>query len=369
LIAPIALTLGLLLAAAPLASAASPSQPPQGLSYVALGDSYAAGFGQTPTTGKPVKGCGQAADDYPHRVARTLDLRLTDMTCEGAATANILTTPEKVGKIPAPPQSSALGADTRVVTITIGGNDLDFVDVMNSCLAATPTGPILKTKQKTCKASFVKNGVDTLASRITDTVGPRLRRTFATIRSDAPNAKVFVLGYPALMPDAAHTPAGGCFLVPVAGRGSAFTIANAFPYTNTDVAYLHSVEVALDRVTSAEAKRAGFAFVSLLAGSEAHTPCGPTPWLNGITVKSSDWTFTLEPGALHPTSAGEAYAARTIVPSIREALVSTSSPAPSSQPRNPHNSPSLVLWYLSLVVIGVVLLGAALVLVRRRRTR
>jgi hypothetical protein len=49
--------MGLLLATAPLITAATSAPPPtEGLAYVALGDSYAAGFGLAPTTGEPVRG-------------------------------------------------------------------------------------------------------------------------------------------------------------------------------------------------------------------------------------------------------------------------------------------------------------------------
>lgn len=392
MIARAAFALGLLLAVTPLVTAAaSPSPPPQteGLAYVALGDSYAAGFGQTPTTGQPVKGCGQAANDYPHRIAATLGLELTDVTCGGADTANILTTPQKLGRHPAPVQSLALGPDTSVVTITIGGNDLDFAGVLQSCIAATPHGPILATRLSTCTATYVKKGVDSLAKKITDVVSAHLKQTFATIRADAPNAAVFVVGYPAIMPDAANTSATGCFIAPFSGTLASLTVTNAFPYTNTDVGYLHSVELKLDAATRAAALQAGFTFTSLLAGTEAHTPCGAKPWLNGITFHTKNAsTFTLDPDSLHPNSSGEAYAASTVATAIRDAFgetptptstpspkpTHTTSPSPTPTPvqtsppaHTPANPPSLVSWYLSLGLIIAVLLGAAVTIVYYRR--
>jgi lysophospholipase L1-like esterase len=398
-----AFALAVLLAATPLVAAAAPpasppppqtqpqTQPTEGLPYVALGDSYAAGFGQTPTTGEPVKGCGQAANDYPHRIAATLGLQLTDVTCGGANTANILTTPQKVGGTPAPVQSLALGPDTQVVTITIGGNDLNFAGTLQSCVAATPHGPILETKLLTCKASYVVNGVDSLAKKISTVVSAHLAQTFATIRAEAPNAHVFVVGYPAIMPNATNTPAAGCFIAPFSGTLSSLTVTNAFPYTNTDVGYLHSVELALDNATRAAAVQAGFTFTSLLAGTEAHTPCGAKPWLNGITFHMQNTSsFTLDPGSLHPNSRGEAYAASVVAAVIRNAFgptteptaaptpTSTPGPTPSSTPTRtpapthtsqprPSNAPSLVSWDLSLGLVIAVLLGAAVTVIFERR--
>jgi lysophospholipase L1-like esterase len=365
-IAGAALAVGLLLAPAPTASAAT--SPTTGLAYVALGDSYAAGFGLTPTTGKPVAGCGQSASDYPHRIAKELGLRLTDATCAGAVTANVISTPQKVGGTSAPPQSRALGPDTRVVTITIGGNDLGFVKTLTSCLALSAHGPILTSGRLSCRASFVTKGVDTLARRVTDTVSGRLAKTFAAITTDAPNAKVFVVGYPAVMPDAANTPSAGCFSGSLGGSLASLDLTNAFPYTDTDVTYLHSIEVDLDSATRAAALHAGFGYTSVLAGSEAHTPCGATPWINGITVHSKNLSFTLEPGALHPNARGEAYLADSVIPQIRRAFpppTPTSSPSPT--PAHPNAAPSLLPWYLSLGLVLAALLGAAGVIIRRRK--
>jgi lysophospholipase L1-like esterase len=370
LIARAALALGLLLAATPLvAAAASPPPPTEGLAYVALGDSYAAGFGLTPTTGEPVKGCGQAVDDYPHRIAAALGLQLTDVTCGGADTANVVSTPQKVGRHPAPAQSLALGPGTRVVTITIGGNDLDFAGTLQSCVAATPHGPILSTKLTTCKASYVTKGVDSLAKRITNVVSVHLAQAFATIRSKAPNAKVFVVGYPAILPDAANTPDTGCFIAPFSGTLASLTVTNAFPYTDTDVSYLHSVEIKLDSATRAAALAAGFTFTSLLAGTEAHTPCGAKPWLNGITFHTKNASsFLLEPGSLHPNGLGEAHAASAVAAVIRNAFRPAPSPTPTTTPGpKPLNAPSPVSWWLSLGLIIAVLAGAAVTVIYRRQ--
>jgi lysophospholipase L1-like esterase len=342
--------------------------PTEGLPYVALGDSFAAGFGLTPTTGKPVAACGQAARDYPHRIAQALGLQLTDVTCAGADTTNLVSTPQKFGKQSAAPQSRALGAATRVVTITIGGNDLDFVDITRSCLAALPNGPILETQKHNCRASYVTNGHDALAKRVSDVVRVRLAKTFASIRKDAPNAHVFVVGYPAVMPDAENTPDGGCFIAPFSGTRSSFSIKNAFPYTDTDVIYLHSIEVDLDHAIQIAARHAGFIFTSLLAGTEAHTPCGATPWLNGINVDSQNSSFTLEPAALHPNELGVSFAANSVIPKIRAALRSSAtSHSPVAAPGHTQSSPPMALWwYLALGILTAVLLAATVTVIRRR---
>jgi lysophospholipase L1-like esterase len=380
-VARASLAIGLLLAtsSSPLATSlpfahassapSSTESPTAGLSYVALGDSYAAGFGNSPGTGKPVAACGQAVSNYPHQIATALSLKLVDESCAGAVAANVVSAGQVLGKRTVPPQSQALGPDTRVVTITIGGNDLGFFDTMSSCLAVTPKGPLLTTGKANCRANLVTGGVDSLAKRITDVVSTRLTKTFTAIKADAPNAKVFVVGYPAIMPDAANTPPTGCFTGSFSGTISAMNLKNAYPFTDTDVRYLHSVQVDLDRTTGDVARAAGFSYISVLAGSEAHTPCGTTPWIYPIALRSKNFAFTLQPGALHPNALGETYLADSAIADIRHAFAPSSpSATPTATPR-PSRSPTLLPWYLSLALIILVLVAAAIVLVRRRRGR
>jgi hypothetical protein len=85
-----------------------------------------------------------------------------------------------------PIQASALNASTNIVTMTIGGNDAGFSPVIQLCVA-------------------------TLSKNIADKVARHPESTFKTVKKVAPNAQIFVVGYPSLFPDAASTPAAGCF--------------------------------------------------------------------------------------------------------------------------------------------------------------
>src|SRR5262250_1331586 len=97
------------LAATSTVAAAPPSK---GARYVALGSSFAAGPGIETQLGS----CSRSDHNYAHLVAAALELELTDVSCGGATTANILDTPQGG----ATPQLAAVGADTALVTVTIG---------------------------------------------------------------------------------------------------------------------------------------------------------------------------------------------------------------------------------------------------------
>ena len=99
-----------------------------GMQHVALGSSFAAG----PGIPQQAATCGRSDHNYSHLVAATLGLMLTDVSCSGATTGHILDTPQ--GE--APPQLSALQAETALVTLTIGGNDISYSSSTGRCAGA-----------------------------------------------------------------------------------------------------------------------------------------------------------------------------------------------------------------------------------------
>ncbi|WP_433755613.1 GDSL-type esterase/lipase family protein [Nocardia sp. CA-135398] len=146
---------------------------------MALGSSYASGPGLPDIVDTS---CSRSAHNYPHQVATATGLDLVDVSCGGATTANILDTPQHTpdGAV-VPVQIDAVTDDTRLVTITIGGNDLNLVGSMTGAsvcaeylgvlpgVCETVTG----TKQST-QADF-----DTVERSIT-TVGERRARESTT---------------------------------------------------------------------------------------------------------------------------------------------------------------------------------------------
>ncbi|WP_345375280.1 SGNH/GDSL hydrolase family protein [Frondihabitans cladoniiphilus] len=358
----------------PTAARTAPSTPlpTQGLPYVALGDSYAAGYGLADPTGEPVPACGQSALDYPHRIAAALHLDLVDRTCAGATTANIVDTRQNG----AAPQSDSLSRATRVVTVSIGGNDAGLFASASSCIALSANGPVLaKGGGADCKSTLDADGHDTLEAAIEGQVASGLTRAFATIHAKAPNARVFVVGYPAIFPDAAHTPAAGCYR-PVFDAASVLGTfpVDGFPFTTTDVAYLAGVQKALDAETRRATAAAGFTSVSALADSEAHSACAApsAAYVEGITLTGSAGLtqVSLETGALHPNARGAAFLASLTTPLVRKALAVTPSPSPSAAAAaRPSVSGDALLWLIGAAAVVVAAAAVLTFRVRRRRTR
>lgn len=88
--------------------------------YVALGDSYSSAAGVAPFDPTAPPACSRSLLNYPHDIAaRTQPASFTDVTCSGADTTDFSSS-QTAG---APPQLDAVTKDTRLVTMTIGGND------------------------------------------------------------------------------------------------------------------------------------------------------------------------------------------------------------------------------------------------------
>jgi lysophospholipase L1-like esterase len=269
---------------------------PPGSEYVALGDSYSAGYGLANPTGLPVRACAQSGRDYPHRIAARFGLALTDVTCAGATSEDVRDRTQWRG---APPQIEALSDSTRLVTLTIGGNDADLFGTAASCMALSASGPVFSGKNApSCRSTLDVDGVDTLGAKIEGRVALGIAETLADIREAAPNA---------------------VDLGTLAGRFPEDT----YPFTDADVRWLHGVQEQLDEVGQSAARAAGVRFVDVFATTQAHSACARSgAYVNGVSLDSLGGfsSIDLEPGALHPNTAGVRYLTGRLDAELRERL-------------------------------------------------
>lgn len=232
----------------------TPDTPP---SYVALGDSYTAAPLITEETADD--GCLRSSTNYPQLVAADLGYDLTDVSCSGATSENLIS-PQATSTGQVPAQLDAVTADTDLVTLSIGGNDDGVFTRLVGC--ATTGDP-------TC---------GDLATAI-DGLGDHLTQAVEAIRTAAPDARLVVVGYPAILGDGET-----CDALPVAAK---------------DVAKLAALNERLSTVQRRAARAAGTTYVDLYAASADHGVCSDDPWVNGIQTT---------PGvglALHPLAAGQ----------------------------------------------------------------
>jgi lysophospholipase L1-like esterase len=266
-----ALLAALLVVALPAPGTASAA--PSYANYVALGDSYASGPFIPHQRTDPL-GCFRSTRNYAALVADRLGARLTDVTCGGATTED-MTAPQDVLLGPNPPQLDALRPDTDLVTITIGGNDIGFADIILTCAADSALNPL----GNPCTRRYTAGGTDELAARI-QALGPRLAAVLQGIAQRAPQAHVVVVGYLRILP-----PAHGCWPV--------------VPISVGDVPYLDATQRRLNAELGARAAAAGAAFVDPYPASRGRDVCQlpGVKWVEGLLPTAPAFP-------VHPNAAG-----------------------------------------------------------------
>ena len=227
-----------------LVSPASPAQA-AAVDYVALGDSYSSGVGAPGLSGL----CLRSQQGYAPMWADDHDVSSFSFpACAGAVTDDVRHF-----------QIWSLNSGTDVVTITIGGNDVGFASTMITCTFGSTA---------TCLDSIDKGRDYAQSTLLGD-----LDATYAAIRSRAPHAKVYVLGYPRLF---AETSCPG---------GLSLTKRQA----------LNQAADELSGLIGGRAGAAGFTYVDVRSAFAGHGICGSTPWINAFSVSVN---------AFHPNAAG-----------------------------------------------------------------
>jgi lysophospholipase L1-like esterase len=258
----LAVSVGLTLAG-PAQATAAPLVGPPG-EYVALGDSYVAGPGIPVQTGQPI-GCSRSDHDYPSLVRQAVRPEgFRDVSCTGATTKE-MTAVQRTSVGTNPPQLDALSDRTDLVTLGIGGNDIGFVEIINTCArlsAAKPTGAA-------CRDHYTTGGRDQLAERVAATA-PKVAAVLAEVERRAPDAQVLVVGYPTILP--AEGP--GCYPV--------------VPFSPGDVAYLRGLANSLNGMLAAQAEQADAEFVDTARSSVGHDVCAlpGVKWVEGLVPTS-----------------------------------------------------------------------------------
>jgi GDSL-like Lipase/Acylhydrolase family len=247
--------------------------------YVALGDSYTSGPGIQPQD-PSIPGCLRSQVNYPHLVAPDLgSLVLRDVSCSGAQTED-MTASQDVDPDPDPrPQLDALGRTTKVVTLGIGGNDIGFVDIAETCVQLATQQPLATAP---CRDHYTANGV--ITDRIA-ALAPRLDSVLTRIARRSPSAKVFVVGYPDILPE---DPADYVLCRPV------------LPVATGDIPFLRDhVEKLLNRTVRDRAIAHGAVYVNTYRPSIGHDAC---------QAPSVRWVEPVAPAAdaapVHPNRLG-----------------------------------------------------------------
>ena len=283
--------------------------------YVALGDSYAAGYGNggpgisfLDQTGanetSPDDNCGRTPSAHPVQLNNWFksfknigSLTFSFLACTGATTSNVdANSPARANGLDGEKNlSTVLGPtyglgdngegyqlgngstpnatykselqNAKVVTLSAGGNDIYFSDVIATCVAGG-FALVARVNVACSSLSPTSSRVRDLYSNIT-ALGTVLQQVYADVRDAAPSAQIYVMGYPDIVPPQPSTVQQTLGCGGIGGIGA--------------ISYLAGAENSLNQVIKDQAASAGFHFVDPNIGSNPfsnHSICAKKTWFN-----------------------------------------------------------------------------------------
>jgi hypothetical protein len=312
-------------------------------SYIALGDSYSSGEGNPPfIAGTDTAGdeCHRSSAAYPELLGAALGVTPKFYACSGAVTDNITTVTQYPGEQSPQDQRSGVDSSAALVTLTVGGNNADFSDVLTSCI------------EQKAKADF-RNGADPVGTWLglggdpscvdsrsfvasenakIDSVQSHAVAAYDAIKSEtSPLTSVIAADYPHLFPTAA----------------AAQSCIQLSPYlTRADQAYFNTGTDRLDSGLQGAAATAGVNFVDVRGAFTGHGICGAGgSYLNALSIASGNGgscTFSIRGdciisgapvvGSFHPNAQGHADGYE---PAFQSFISKAVSKTPAGYPANP----------------------------------
>jgi hypothetical protein len=259
--------------------------------YVALGDSYSADATLTLITTQFVpEACLQSSRNYPKQIAAELNIPVfRDATCSQAKTVDMVGSQNLPVGPPNAPQFDRLTATTDLVTVGIGGNDIELMTAALRCGSPTAVG-------SPCKDRWTINGVDKISSNIAN-AETRIVGTLVGIRERSPNARILLVNFMAGV-----TPSVSCYpMIPIA---------------DGDALWLADKLVELNSMLASAASQTGVEVVDTYQGSLGHDACKPPGirWVEGLIPFSADPPGLAVP--LHPNQLGSDFQARTVLAAL-----------------------------------------------------
>ena len=290
------------------------------LIYVSMGDSFSSGVGTNKTPpSRETNPCYRTQhafgnrlflemlDWVPHPSQPSFPPTFRFTACGGARSRHVFEKNQAAEQWPTEelsqeefrhwspqyPQIEYLDDSVDLVTVTVGGNDLGFTSIVKYCAIVA-----------NCHEKFratTSNGVDPNKTNI-EGLYRRLFETYRAIIDRAPNATVYVIGYPTLFSDWSELAKETCFL---------------YRFLETDeVPYLQELNRLLNQTIRAASEDAGVYFVDIAnsaSGKQYRGACSH-PGISGGFINDPDVIGALpisdgNTNFLHPNeSAHQAYA-------------------------------------------------------------
>jgi lysophospholipase L1-like esterase len=304
----------------------------QKLDYLALGDSFTSGEGETddkfylPGTNDQFEKCHLSTRSYPYVLAGLSGIDpelIKSVACSGAKTDDIVgsdslyngqggrldkkymnsdqllaKTQAKYSYIPGRIYQEIFVTENapQVITIGVGGNDAGLMAKLTTCASSGTCNWANSAKEKEQTALEIKN------------IFGKLVHTYKKIHEDSPNSKIYVIGYPNI--------------IDASGKCDKIT---GFLFDNTEKEFIFESVTYLNQVVKAAAKSAGVMYIDVqgsygnqaLCGSESpNAISGVRTGDDSNLINDSDWFKFIGNESFHPNSIGHSLVAKSIHKSV-----------------------------------------------------
>jgi hypothetical protein len=313
---------------------------------VALGDSYSSGEGTSPTDGSEFfrgsdhngpktmnadgvygnttqNSCHRSFDAWaygidPPRITGTqtvrqlvkatngdqnkIDFQL--LACSGAETKNVRlgTDPEADNKFGELTQLDRgfIDANTTLVTMSIGGNDVGFSPVISTCVNGTFSPTPAACKDRPAPATLGSGTLEQAVNTRLATLQSKVQAILTQIHTKAPNARIVLLGYPTLFESSAM-----CVFVPDTDRPWLNSLAARVNSELTKIAYSAGAHVTYQSPQYRFTGRNLCTTNSGINGLVFQLTPGDSPMAE-YTGPGPNFGFPLSAQSIHPNDAGSA---------------------------------------------------------------
>lgn len=221
---------------------------------VALGSSFAAGPGIEPVADEHAM---RSTRNYAHLLAAHLGADLTDLSVSGATTATILRTPQVTAAgVEYPPQILGVPTDADLITLTAGGNDLEFAGSMlyAAWSRAQPEGPMA-----TLLGAGFGSGIPEPTDQSIASMGQGLTDIVTAARERAPHARIVLVDYLTVIDERPLPP--------------------QWPFSPEDTRTFRRIQEAIARGYAFAAERSGGDLLRASALSVGHGLGSADPWV------------------------------------------------------------------------------------------
>lgn len=308
----------------------------QRLDYLALGDSFTSGEGETDDkyyllgTNDEFEKCHLSTRSYPYLVAglSNIDpLYMESVACSGATTKDVTDGGTYIG------QGGRLGEKglklyksdiefakaqakysfipgrifqedfvkeykPKVITIGIGGNDAGLMDKLKDCAGSGTCNWAGDAKDREQTAVEIKSVFD------------KLVKTYEEISIDSPDSKIYAIGYPKI--------------IETKGKCDSVT---GFLFDETEREFMNQSVIYLNEVIAAASKATGIRYIDVQDSYGDQVLCGSKSpnAANGVRtgddtnlVNDSQWFRFIGSEGFHPNNFGHALVAGSINKSIKD---------------------------------------------------